>query len=119
MNNFNYINGKMVNNKILDSENNVFSKRKRRDENVVIKKILWCMFSSSLAFAGAGTATATSGDTSENKSKSSIFFWSVVISIIGLIATVWFLSGDCTTCVSEGNSRGRRTGSMVCSSSQR
>ncbi len=39
MNNFNYINGKMVNNKILDSENNVFSKRKRRDENVVIKKI--------------------------------------------------------------------------------
>ncbi len=57
------------------------------------------MFSSSTSFAGAGTATATSGDTSENKSKSSIFFWSVVISIIGLIATVWFLSGDCTTCV--------------------
>ncbi len=45
-----------------------------------------------LAFEGAGTATATSGETSENKSKSSSFFWSVVISIIGLIATVWFLS---------------------------
>ncbi len=120
MNNFNYINGKMVNNKILESENNVFSKRKRRDENVVIKEdFCGACLALPLAFAGAGTATATSGDTSENKSKSSIFFWSVVISIIGLIATVWFLSGDCTTCVSEGNSRGRRTGSMVCSSSQR
>lgn len=120
MNNFNYINGKMVNNKILDSEN--------KDENVVIKEdFCGACLALPLAFAGAGTATATSGDTSENKSKSSIFFWSVVISIIGLIATVWFLSGDCTTCVSEvsrretdeGNSRGRRTGSMVCSSSQR
>ncbi len=77
------------------------------------------MFSSSTSFAGAGTATATSGDTSENKIKSSIFFWSVVISIIGLIATVWFLSGDCTTLwFLKENSRGRRTGSMVCSSSQ-
>ncbi len=91
MNNFNYINGKMVNNKILDSENNVFSKRKRRDENVVIKEdFCGACLALPLAFAGAGTATATSGDTSENKSKSSIFFWSVVISIIGLIATVWF-----------------------------
>ncbi len=66
MNNFNYINGKMVNNKILDSENNVFSKRKRRDENVVIKEdFCGACLALPLAFAGAGTATATSGDTSE------------------------------------------------------
>ncbi len=59
----------MVNNKILDSENNVFSKRKRRDENVVIKEdFCGACLALPLAFAGAGTATATSGDTSENKS---------------------------------------------------
>ncbi len=53
--------------KILDSENNVFSKRKRRDENVVIKEdFCGACLALPLAFAGAGTATATSGDTSEN-----------------------------------------------------
>ncbi len=62
-------------------------REKRRDENVVIKEdFCGACLALPLAFAGAGTATATSGDTSENKSKSSIFFWSVVISIIGLIA---------------------------------
>lgn len=115
MNNFNYFNGKMVED-ILENPD----KSKINTTDIVIKEdFCGACLALPLAFAGAGTATATSGDTSGNKSKSSIFFWSVVISIIGLIATVWFLSGDCTTCVSEGNSRGRRTGSMVCSSTRR
>lgn len=117
MNNFNYFNGKMVEDIL---ENPDKSKINTTDKDIVIKEdFCGACLALPLAFAGAGTATATSGDTSGNKSKSSIFFWSVVISIIGLIATVWFLSGDCTTCVSEGNSRGRRTGSMVCSSTRR
>ncbi|QNH08439.1 010R [Invertebrate iridescent virus Kaz2018] len=120
MNNFNYINGKMVKDILQDPDEEILKRDKSKMKDVVIKEdFCGACLALPLAFAGAGTATATSGDTSENKSKSSIFFWSVVISIIGLIATVWFLSGDCTTCVSEGNSRGRRTGSMVCSSKQR
>jgi len=56
-----------------------------------------------LAFAGAGTATANayqSKPVEENGEKSKfggIFFWSVVISVLGLVATVWFMS-DCKSC---------------------
>lgn len=63
-----------------------------------------------LAFAGAGTATATSGDNTSNGS-SKIFFWSVVISIISLIATIYFLKRNCKTCF-VSSKRGK-----ICSSS--
>ena len=54
-----------------------------------------------LAFAGAGTATATSGgDSGDNTNSKSnkIFWWSVALTIVGLIATFWFLRG-CKSCV--------------------
>lgn len=66
-----------------------------------------------LAFAGAGTATATSSDNASNGS-SKIFFWSVIISIISLIAAIYFLSGNCKTCFV---SSGRMKKGKICSSS--
>jgi hypothetical protein len=52
-----------------------------------------------LAFAGAGTATATSGGDDPNSKSNKIFWWSVALTIVGLIATFWFLRG-CKSCVS-------------------
>jgi hypothetical protein len=69
-----------------------------------------------LAFAGAGTATATAGAEGKNGKKSNIFFWSVVISVLGLIATVWFMSGDCKSCI---NPKKNCPSGSVCSSSYR
>ncbi len=72
------------------------------------RDFVWCMFRAlPLAFAVQELPLQHQRSTSENKSKSSIFFWMLLFQYRPY-ATVWFLSGDCTTCVSEGNSRGRR-----------
>jgi hypothetical protein len=64
-------------------------------DNVVKENFCGACLALPLAFAGAGTATATSGDGGKNGGKSNLFFWSVIITIIGLIVTFWYLSGDC------------------------
>jgi hypothetical protein len=48
-----------------------------------------------LVFGGAGTAAATSG--SNNK----IFFWSIVITVVGIILAIWYYNKeDCGSCAS-------------------
>ena len=88
-------------------------------EDVIVKEnFCGACLALPLAFAGAGTATATSGDSNgSNGQSNNIFFWSVVITIVGLIATFWFLSGDCESCTSPSlrNSRRNRSGMSYCS----
>ena len=64
-------------------------------ENAIKEDFCGACLALPLAFAGAGTATATSGSTSYFRSK--IFFWSKVITIVGLIG-YWYYKRTCKSC---------------------
>jgi len=91
-----------------------------KNDKVVIKEdFCGACLALPLAFAGAGTATATAGGGGgSGKKLGGIFFWSVAVSVIGLVATIWFMSGNCKSCVSSPIKRGsiRKSSMSVCSS---
>jgi hypothetical protein len=99
-------------NEVMVSASSVFSPRENftvvkegfapieQNEPIVREDFCGACLALPLAFAGAGTATATAGG-EEGGKKSNIFFWSVVLSVLGLVATIWFMSGSCKSCVSS------------------
>lgn len=60
---------------------------------VVQENFCGACFALPLAFAGAGTAAV-----SNDKKMGGVIFWSIVISVIGFFASLWFLSGNCKSC---------------------
>ncbi len=92
-----------------------FSLNDANEEYDIMVVVKWKIFvvaclALPLAFAAAQELQpATSGDTSENKSKIIYVLLECCYFNYRPYCNSMVLSGDCTTCVSEGNSRGKKS----------